>query len=150
MDSMKLLYVGVSRENLKRFFPSYIRGEFLKDIYTENELVDVVIRQNINVLMVDVFGGKFTLSLLEKMKNRIKLINCLYQSIDSLVDLKDAEACGIKVRKLPDNIYCDEVAEFAITQLLCACKNTILFNNSMKGGNWDQAVNTNLSIEVRL
>ena len=146
MDSVKLLYVGVSQDNLKRFFPSYIRGEFLKDIYTENELVETVIRQNINVLMVDVFGGKFTLSLLEKLKNRIKLINCLYQSIDSLIDLKDAEACGIKVRKLPDNIYCDEVAEFAITQLLCACKNTILFNNSMKDGNWDQAVNTNLSI----
>ena len=122
MDSMKLLYIGVCKENLEKYYPSYIKGDFLKDTYTEEELVDVVIRKNINVLMVDVFSSTFTVPLLEKLQGRIKLINCLYQSIDSLIDLKDADFCGIEVRKLPDNIYCNEVAEFAITQLLCACK----------------------------
>ena len=146
MAVMKLLYIGVCKENLEKHYPSYIRGEFLKDIYTEDELVDVVVRNNINVLMVDVFGSTFTMSLLQHLKGRIKLINCLYQSIDSLIDLKDAKSCGIEVRKLPDDIYCNEVAEFAVTQLLCACKNTIRFNKSIKNGEWNQAVSTNFSI----
>jgi lactate dehydrogenase-like 2-hydroxyacid dehydrogenase len=146
MDSMKLLYIGVCKENLEKYYPSYIKGDFLKDTYTEEELVDVVIRKNINVLMVDVFSSTFTVPLLEKLQGRIKLINCLYQSIDSLIDLKDADFCGIEVRKLPDNIYCNEVAEFAITQLLCACKGSIPYNKSIKSGEWNQAVNTNLSI----
>ena len=146
MAIMKLLYVGVCKENLEKYYPSYIKGEFLKDTYTEDELVDVVIRKNINVLMVDVFSTTFTASLLQKLKGRIKLINCLYQSIDSLIDLKEAESCGIEVRKLPDNIYCNEVAEFAIAQLLCACKGTIQFNESIKNGEWNQAINTNLSV----
>jgi lactate dehydrogenase-like 2-hydroxyacid dehydrogenase len=146
MAIMKLLYVGVCKENLEKYYPSYIKGEFLKDTYTEDELVDVVIRKNINVLMVDVFSTTFTASLLQKLKGRIKLINCLYQSIDSLIDLKEAGSCGIEVRKLPDDIYCNEVAEFAIAQLLCACKGTIQFNESIKNGEWNQAINTNLSV----
>jgi len=147
MAIMKLLYIGVCKENLEKYYPSYIRGEFLKDIYTEDELVAMVIRKNINVLMVDVFSTTFTVSLLQRLKGHIKLINCLYQSIDSLIDLKDADSCGIEVRKLPDDIYCNEVAEFAVTQLLCACKNTIQFNKSVKNGEWNQAVSTNLSIK---
>ncbi len=105
MAIMKLLYVGVCRENLEKYYPSYIKGEFLKNTYTEDELVDVVIRKNINVLMVDVFSRTFTTSLLQQLKGRRKLINCLYQSIDSLIDLKEAGSYGIDVRKLPDNIY---------------------------------------------
>jgi len=146
MAIMKLLYIGVCKENLERYYPSYIKGEFLKDTYTEDELVDVVIRQDINVLMVDVFGATFTLSLLQQLKGHIKLINCLYQSIDSLIDIEEAASCGIEVRKLPDDIYCNEVAEFAIAQLLCACKGTIEFNTSIKNGEWNQAINTNLSV----
>ncbi len=149
MAVMKLLYIGVSKENLEKHYPSYIRGEFLKDIYTEDELVDVVVRNNINVLMVDVFSTTFSASLLQRLKGHIRLINCLYQSIESLIDLKDAKSCGIKVRKLPDDIYCDEVAEFAVTQLLCACKNTIQFNSSLKDGEWNQAIRTNLSMRGR-
>ena len=146
MAIMKLLYIGVCKENLEKYYPSYIRGEFLKDTYTEDELVDVVIRKDINVLMVDVFGATFRVSLLEQLKGRVKLINCLYQSIDSLIDIEEAAFCGIEVRKLPDDIYCNEVAEFAIAQLLCACKGTIEFNESIKNGEWNQAINTNLSV----
>jgi lactate dehydrogenase-like 2-hydroxyacid dehydrogenase len=149
MAIMKLLYIGVNKENLEKYYPSYIKGEFLKDTYTEDELVNVVIGKNISVLMVDVFRTTFTMSLLQKLKGHIKLINCLYQSIESLIDLKEAESCGIEVKKLPDNIYCNEVAEFAITQLLCACKGTIQFNKSIKNGEWNQAVNTNLSVRGR-
>jgi lactate dehydrogenase-like 2-hydroxyacid dehydrogenase len=146
IDIMKLLYIGVCKENLEKYYPSYIKGEFLQDTYTEDELVDVVIRNEINVLMVDVLRTTFTASLLQQLKGRIKLINCLYQSIESLVDLKAAESCGIAIKKLPDNIYCNEVAEFAIAQLLAACKGTIEFNESIKKGEWNQAINTNLSV----
>ncbi len=146
MTIMKLLYVGVSRENLEKYYPSHIKGEFLEDAYTEDELVDVVIGKNINVLMVDVLSTTFTASLLQQLKGRIKLINLSYQSIDSLIDVEAAAACGIEVRKLPDDIYCNEVAEFAITQLLCACKNTIEFNESTKNGVWNQAIHTNISV----
>ncbi len=101
MTIMKLIYIGVCKENLEKYYPSYIKGEFLKDTYTEDELLDVVIRKDINVLMVDVFSTTFTASLLRQLKGRIKLINCLYQSIDSLIDIKEAASCGIEVRKLP-------------------------------------------------
>jgi len=147
MATMKLLYIGVCRENLEEHYPSYTKGEFLEDAYTEDELVDVVIRQHINVLMVDVLGTTFTAPLLQQLKGRIRLINFLYQSIDSLIDLEEAACCGIVVRKLPDNMYCNEVAEFAITQLLCACKGTIEFDESIKNGEWNQAVHTNLSVK---
>ncbi len=146
MDIMKLLYIGVCKENLEKYYPAYIKGEFLKDTYTEDELVNLVIRNEINVLMVDVLRTTFTASLLQQLKGRIKLINFLYQSIDSLIDLEEAKSCGIEIKKLPDNIYCNEVAEFAIAQLLGACKGTIEFNESIKKGEWNQAVNTNLSV----
>ena len=146
MAIMKLLYIGVCKENLEKYYPSYIKGEFLNDTFTDAELVDIVILKNINVLMVDVFNSTYTTSLLQQLKGRIKLINFLYQSIDSLIDLKEAGNCGIEVRKLPDDIYCNEVAEFAIAQLLCACKGTIQFNNSIKNEEWNQAINTNLSV----
>jgi lactate dehydrogenase-like 2-hydroxyacid dehydrogenase len=146
MAIMKLLYIGVCKENLEKYYPAYIKGEFLKDTYTEDDLVDVVIRKNINVLMVDVFNSKFTASLLQQLKGRIKLINFSYQSIDSLIDLKEAEDCGIEVKKLPDDIYCNEVAEFAVAQLLCACKGIIQFDKSIKNGEWNQAINTNFSL----
>ena len=146
MAIMKLLYIGVCKENLEKYYPSYIKGEFLKDTFTDAELVDVVILNNINVLMVDVFNSSFTTSLLQQLKGRIKLINFLYQSIDSLIDLKEAGNCGIEVRKLPDDIYCNEVAEFAVTQLLCACKGIIQFDKSIKHGEWNQAINTNFSL----
>lgn len=146
MAIMKLLYIGVCKENLEKYYPSYIKGEFLEDTYTEDELVDVVIGKDINVLMVDVFGTTFTSSLLQQLKGRIKLINFLYQSIDSLIDMEAAAACGVEVRKLPDDIYCNEVAEFAIAQLLCACKGTIEFNASIKNGEWNQAIHTNISV----
>ena len=146
MAIMKLLYIGVCKENLEKYYPFYIKGEFLKDTFTDAELVDVVIRNSINVLMVDVFNSSFTTSLLQQLKGRIKLINFLYQSIDSLIDLKEAENCGIEVRKLPDDIYCNEVAEFAVAQLLCACKGVIQFDKSIKHGEWNQAINTNFSL----
>ena len=146
MAIMKLLYIGVCKENLEKYYPSYIKGEFLKDTFTDAELVDVVIRKSINVLMVDVFNSSFTTSLLQQLKGRIKLINFLYQSIDSLIDLKEAGNCGIEVRKLPDDIYCNEVAEFAVAQLLCACKGVIQFDKSIKHGEWNQAINTNFSL----
>ncbi len=146
MAVMKLLYIGVCKENLEKYYPSYIKGEFLKDTFTDAELVDVVKLKNINVLMVDVFHSIFAKSLLQQLKGRIKLINFLYQSIDSLIDLKEAENCGIEVRKLPDDIYCNEVAEFAVAQLLCACKGTIQFDQSVKAGEWNQAINTNFSL----
>ena len=143
---MKPLYIGVCKENLEKYYPSYPKGEFLEGAYTEDELVDIVTRRNINVLMVDVFSTTFTASLLRQLKGRIKLINFLYQSIDSLIDLEEAACCGIEVRKLPENMYCNEVAEFAITQLLCACKGTIQYNESIKNGAWNQAIHTNLSL----
>lgn len=146
MAIMKLLYIGVCKENLEKYYPSYIKGEFLKDTFTDAELVDVVTLKNINVLMVDVFNSTYTTSLLQQLKGRIKLINFLYQSIDSFIDLKEAENCGIEVRKLPDDIYCNEVAEFAVAQLLCACKGTIQFDKSIKNGEWNQAINTNFSL----
>lgn len=146
MTIMKLLYVGVCKENLEKYFPTYIRGEFLEDPTTDDELVDVVKCKDINVIMLDVFNSTFTPSLLQQLKGRIKLINCLYQSIESLIDLKEAASCGIRVRKLPDDIYCNEVAEFAIAQLLSACKGTIQFNRSIKNGEWNQAVNTSFSV----
>jgi phosphoglycerate dehydrogenase-like enzyme len=143
---MKLLYIGVCKENLEKYYPSYINGEFFKDTFTDAELLDVVKLKNINVLMVDVFNSTFTTELLQQLNGSIKLINFLYQSIDSLIDLKEAENCGIKVKKLPDNIYCNEVAEFAVAQLLCACKGTIQFDKSIKKGEWNQAINTNFSL----
>jgi len=146
MAIMKLLYIGVCKENLEKYYPSYIKGEFLKDTFTDAELLDVVKLKNINVLMVDVFNSTFTTELLQQLKGSIKLINFLYQSIDSLIDLKEAENCGIKVKKLPDDIYCNEVAEFAVAQLLCACKGTIQFDKSIKKGEWNQAINTNFSL----
>jgi len=147
MAIMKLLYIGVCKENLEKYYPSYIKGEFLKDTFTDAELVEIVILKNINVLMVDVFNSTFTASLLQQLKGRIKLINFLYQSIDSLIDLKEAQNCGIEVKKLPDDIYCNEVAEFAVAQLLCACKGTIQFDKSIKNGEWNQAINTNFSLQ---
>jgi phosphoglycerate dehydrogenase-like enzyme len=146
MAMMRLLYIGVCKENLEKFYPSYIKGEFFKDRFTDAELVNEVILKNINVLMVDVFHSTFTGSLLQQLKGRINLINCLYQSIDSLIDIKEAENCGIDVRKLPGDIYCNEVAEFAVAQLLCACKGTIQFDHSIKHGEWNQAVNANFSL----
>ena len=146
MDIMKLLYVGVCKENLEKYYPSYIKGEFFKDTFTDAELLDVVKLKSINVLMVDVFNSTFTTALLQQLKGSIKLINFLYQSIDSLIDLKEAENCGIKVKKLPDNIYCNEVAEYAAAQLLCACKGIIEFNESIKSGEWNQVKTTNISI----
>ena len=143
---MKLLYIGVCKEILEGHYPSYTKGEFLEDAYTEDELVDVVIRRHIDVLMVDVLSTTFAAPLLQQLKGRIKLINFLYQSIDSLIDLEEAARCGIAVRKLPDNMYCNEVAEFALAQLLCACKGTIEFDGSIKNGEWNQAVHTNLSV----
>jgi phosphoglycerate dehydrogenase-like enzyme len=143
---MNLLYIGVSKENLEKYYPSYIKGRFLMDTYTEDELVDIVFQQNINVLMVDVFSAPFTASLLHRLKDQIKLINFSYQSIDSIIDLEEAARCGIDIRKLPDNIYCNEVAEFAIAQLLCACKGLIQFNKSTKSGEWNQAIHTNVSV----
>ena len=53
---MKLLYIGVCRENLEKYYPSYIKGEFLKDTFTDAELADAVTLKNIDVLMVDVFN----------------------------------------------------------------------------------------------
>ena len=146
MAIMKLLYVGVCKENLEKYYPSYIKGEFIEDTYTENELVDAVIAKDINVLMVDVLNTTFSASLLQQLKGRIKLINFSYQSIVSIIDMEAAAACGIEVRKLPDDIYCNEVAEFAITQLLCACKGTIEFSESIKNGEWNQAIHTNISV----
>lgn len=147
MAIMNLLYIGVCKENLEKYYPSYIKGEFLTDTFTDAELVDVVMLKDINVLMVDVFNSTFTASLLQQLKGRIKLINFLYQSIDSLIDLKEAGNCGIEVKKLPDDIYCNEVAEFAVAQLLCACKGTIQFDKSIKNGEWNQAINTNFSLQ---
>ena len=146
MASMKLLYIGVCKENLERYYPSYISGEFLKDTFTDAELLDVVKLKSINVLMVDVFNSTFTTALLQQLKGSIKLINFLYQSIDSLIDLKEAANCGIKVKKLPDDIYCHEVAEFAVAQLLCACKGISQFDKSIKNGEWNQAIHTNFSL----
>jgi glycerate dehydrogenase len=146
MTTMNLLYIGVCKESLEEYYPSYIRGEFLKGTYAEDKLVDAVIKNNINVLMVDVFSSTFTLSLLQRLKGHVKLINCLYQSIAPLINLQDAESCGIEVKKLPDDIYCNEVAEYAVAQLLCACKGIIEFNGSIKSGEWNQVKTTNISI----
>ena len=143
---MNLLYIGVCKENLEKYYPSYIKGDFLTGTFTDAELVEVVKLKDINVLMVDVFNSTFTASLLQQLQGRIKLINFLYQSIDSLIDLKEAGNCGMEVKKLPDDIYCTEVAEFAVAQLLCACKGTIQFDKSIKNGEWNQAVNTNFSL----
>lgn len=143
---MKLLYVGVCKENLEKYYPAYITGEFFRDTFTDEELVDYIKTHNINVLMVDVFHSTFTKPLLQQLKGHIKLINFLYQSIDSLIDLKEAGKCGIVVKKLPDDMYCNEVAEFAVTQLLCACKGSIQFDTSIKNGEWNQAITTNFSL----
>lgn len=143
---MKLLYVGVCKENLEKYYPSYIPGEFLADTFTDDELVNVVKLYNIDVLMVDVFHSTFTASLLQRLRGHIKIINFLYQSIDSLIELKAAQNCGIAVRKLPDDMYCHEVAEFAVAQLLCACKGSIQFDQSVKNGEWNQARHTNFSL----
>lgn len=146
MAVVKILYIGICKENLEKYYPSYIRGEFLKDRFTDAELVDVVKLKGINVLMVDVFHSTLTKSLLQQLKGHIKLINFSYQSIGPLIDLTEAENCGIDVRKLPDDIYCNEVAEFAVTQLLCACKGTIQFDKSIKNGEWRQSINTNFTL----
>ena len=47
---------------------------------------------------------------------------------------------------MPDNIYCNEVAEFAVAQLLCACKGISQFDKSIKNGEWNQAIHTNFSL----
>lgn len=143
----KLLYIGVCKDNLEKYYPSYISGIFLEGTFTDTELVEVVKRERITILMVDVFHLTFTKSLLRQLKGHIQLINFSYQSIDSLIDLNAAKNCDIAVRKLPDDIYCNEVAEFAVTQLLCACKGIIQFDQSVKNGEWNQAVNTNVSLQ---
>ena len=99
------LHIGVSKENLEKHHPSNLGGEFLKDSYTQDELVDAVVQHDIDVLMVDVFDAPFTDLLLRQLKGRIKLINFLYQSIESLIDQGEAARCGIEVRKLPENTW---------------------------------------------
>lgn len=143
---VKLLYIGVCKENLAKYYPDYIRGDFLTGTFTESDLVDVVVQKHITMLMVDVFHFSFTKSLLNRLKDTIQLINFSYQSIDSLIDLKAAEELQIAVKKLPDDIYCNEVAEFAVSQLLAACKGTVRFDQSVKNGGWNQALNTNISL----
>lgn len=143
---MNVLYIGVCKENLEQYYPSYIKGNFLSGIFSDDQLVDTVTQHSINVLMVDVLHSSFTASLLNRLKNHIKLINFSYQSIDSLIDLKEAGNCGIEVKKLPDDIYCNEVAEFAVAQLLCACKGSIQFDTSVKSGEWNQAANRNFTL----
>ncbi len=48
MTIMNLLYIGVCKENLEKYYPSYIKGEFLTNTFTDAELVDVVILKDIN------------------------------------------------------------------------------------------------------
>jgi phosphoglycerate dehydrogenase-like enzyme len=143
---MNLLYIGVCKENLKRYYPAYHQGVFLDNNFTEDELLTLVHEQEINVLMVDVFSLTFTKPLLQRLKGRIRQINFLYQSIASLIDLEAAEQCGIKITKLPDNVYCNEVAEFSMAQLLCACKGTLQYDKSMRQGEWNQSASTNHSL----
>ncbi len=143
---MKLLYVGVCKENLDKYYPSYIKGEFLEGAFTEGELVNTIKLKNIDVLMIDVFHLTFSKSLLQQLKGQVKLINFQYQSIDSLIDLEEAKNCGIEVLSLPNDLYCNEVAEFAVAQLLCSCKSMIQFDKSVKNGEWNQASSTNLTL----
>ncbi|SFL84827.1 2-hydroxyacid dehydrogenase [Nitrosomonas communis] len=143
---MKLLYIGVCKENLEKYYPSYIKGEFLEGTFTEGELVNTIKIKNIDVLMIDVFHLTFSKYLLQQLKGQVKLINFQYQSIDSLIDLDEAKNCGIEVLSLPKDLYCNEVAEFAVTQLLCACKNMIQFDKSVKNGEWNQATSTNFTL----
>jgi glycerate dehydrogenase len=147
MALMKLLYIGVCKENLEKYHPAYLKGDFLEGPFTDDELVHLVQEKAINVFMVDVIHSPFTPSLLHRLKGWIKLINFSYQSIESLVDLKAAAQCGIMIKKLPVDIYCKEAAEFAIAQLLCACKGIISFDRSVKKGEWNQAVKTNISLQ---
>jgi phosphoglycerate dehydrogenase-like enzyme len=144
---MNLLYIGVCKENLERYYPDYLHGIFLDQEFTEEELLTTVHKHDIDVLMVDVIALTFTESLLQRLKGRIKQINFLYQSIASLIDEEAAEQCGIKITKLPDDVYCNEVAEFSFTQLLCACKGTLHYDRSMRLGEWNQAASTNRSLQ---
>ncbi|WP_289022037.1 NAD(P)-dependent oxidoreductase [Desulfobacter postgatei] len=143
---MNLLYIGVCKGNLEIYFPDYIKGVFIDGDVTHETLVAVIKEHGINVLMVDVFDFFFTADLLKKIKDDVRLINFSYQSIDSLVDLDAARDFGIMVKKLPRDIYCKEVAEFALAQLLCACKGSLIFDRDMRTGEWNQAAHTNLSM----
>ncbi|MGD9169655.1 MAG: D-isomer specific 2-hydroxyacid dehydrogenase family protein [Candidatus Thiodiazotropha sp.] len=144
---MNLLYIGVCKENLKQYYPAYIPGVFLDKDFTEEELLTLVHEQDIDVLMVDVIPLRFTKALLQRLQGRIRQINFLYQSITSLIDVEAAQECGIKITKLPDEVYCNEVAEFSMTQLLCACKGILQYDRSMRHGEWNQAANTNRSLQ---
>lgn len=143
---MRLLYIGVCKENLEKYYPSYIKGEFLEGAFTEADLVNTVKLQNIDALMVDVIHLTFSKSLLQQLRGQVKMINFQYQSIDSLVDLEEARNCGIEVLSLPKDLYCNEVAEFAFAQMLCACKGMIQFDKSVRNGEWNQAVSTNFTL----
>ncbi len=144
--NMNLLYIGACRENLETYYPDYIKGIFIDGGVTHETLVAVIKEHGINVLMVDVLDFFFTADLLEKVKDDVRLINFSYQSIESLVDLDAARDFGIIVKKLPRDIYCKEVAEFALAQLLCACKGSLIFDRDMRTGVWNQAAHTNLSM----
>ena len=72
---MKLLYIGVCKENLEKYYPSYIKGEFLEGAFTEGELVNTIKIKNIDVLMIDVFHLTFSKYLLQQLKGQVKLIN---------------------------------------------------------------------------
>jgi len=147
---MNVLYIGVCKENLEEHYPFYTKGIFVDGFFTDDQLIDTVKKHHINVLMVDVFHASFTTALLNRLKNYIKLINFCYQSIASLIDLKEAARCGIIVKKLPDDTYCNEVAEFAVTQLFCACKNTLGFDRDIRNGKWDQAAHRNFSLKGKI
>jgi phosphoglycerate dehydrogenase-like enzyme len=143
---MKLLYIGVCRENLEKFYPEYIAGEFREGHITREELVETIEKDGIDVLMVDVFNFVFDSALLEELRGRVRQINFLYQSVSSLIDCDKAAECDIKITKLPDDVYCNEVAEFALAQLLCASKGLVQFDQSVRQGQWDQALTTNLTL----
>ncbi|SDT84457.1 2-hydroxyacid dehydrogenase [Desulfobacula phenolica] len=143
---MNVLYIGVCKKNLELYYPSYIRGRFLDSPFTDDQLVATVKQHRINVLMVDVFHSSFNKCLLNRLKDHVRLINFSYQSIESLIDMQEAKRLGILVKKLPDDLYCNEVAEFAITQLLCACKGSFRFDRDIRNGEWNQAAHTNFSM----
>ncbi|WPL15964.1 Glycerate dehydrogenase [Thiorhodovibrio winogradskyi] len=143
---MNLLYIGVCREHLENHYPLYHPGQFMASHFSAEELIARVRDDNIDVLMVDVIHLAFDRALLRQLRGQIRQINFLYQSVSSLVDLEEAHHCGILVTKLPDDVYCNEVAEFVIAQLLCACKGMIKFDASMRGGTWNQAITTNQSL----
>jgi phosphoglycerate dehydrogenase-like enzyme len=136
---MKILYVGVCKDNLERYYPNYLAGDFIELPFTAEALVERVWRDRVEVLMVDVTPIAFSRSLLRQLRGQVKHINFLYQSISSLIDVEDASRCGIRVTKLPNDVYCNEVAEFAVAQMLCASKGILEFDRSMRRGQWNQA-----------